>query len=165
MLSFLSGFNQKNVTVFWHKPLHFSTVQEWGPFPGHKGLASSLPLLSPNTSGTLLATLELPVGPEFWNTAPESEQACWSKGGMQTRGTLKQGWANEGIQSKRDGSRNETTYDGHGSQIWWTQHGLLFAMITKHDFDSWIVKPAVKGKSYIEELVINIHNHLLNGQQ
>lgn len=156
MLSFLSGFNQKNVTIFWHKPLHFSIVQEWGPFPGHKGLPCSLPLLSPDTSGTLLMMLGMPVGPKFWDTASESEWAWWSKGGTETRGTVKQGCTNEGIWGKRDGSRNETIYDGHGSQIWWTQRRLLFAMITKHDFDSWIVKPATKWKSYTGR-ISNVH--------
>lgn len=41
-------------------------------------------------------------------------------------------------------------HDGHGSQIQWTQPGLLFAMITKHDFGSWTVKAVIKGKSYTE---------------
>lgn len=156
MLSFLSRFNQKNVTIFWHKPLHFSIVWEWGPFPGQKGLPCSLLLLSPNTSGMLLMRFGIPVGPKFWDTAPDSEQAWWSKGGVETRGTVEQGWANEGIWDKRDGSRNKTIYNGHGSLIWWTKPGLLFAMITKHDFDSWTVKPAIKGKSYLEG-IINVH--------
>lgn len=89
-------------------------------------------------------------------TQLQSEWAWWSKGGTETRGTVKQGCTNEGIWGKRDGSRNETIYDGHGSQIWWTQRRLLFAMITKHDFDSWIVKPATKWKSYTGR-ISNVH--------
>lgn len=155
MLSFLSGFNQKNVTIFWHKPLLFSIVRarEQGPFPGRKGLPCCRSLLSLGTLGTLLTRLGTPVDWKLsQDKTQESEQAWWSKGGTETRGTIKRGCSAEGLSKqtkKDDGSRNGNMYDGHGSHARRMQLGLLFAIMTKSDFDSWIIKLAIAWKSYI----------------
>lgn len=88
-------------------------------------------------------------GAQSSETAPESEQAWRSKGGTESRGR----WNKDALMKAQEMAPD---YDGHGSQIWWTQPILLFATITKHDFDSWIVKTAMKGKSY-KEGISNVH--------
>lgn len=157
MLSFLSGFNQKNVTIFWHKPLHFSIVREWGPSLAIKVSLAHCHCWAPTPQGCCYEAW-VASGPRALRHSSKvlSRPGGPREGGTETRGTVKQGRANEGVWGQRNCSRSETTYDRHGSQIWWAQPILLFAMITKHAFDSWIVKPAIKGKSYMEG-ISNVH--------
>lgn len=165
MLSFLSGFNQKYVTMFWHKPLLFSIVraQEQGPFPGHKGVSCFWSPLRPSAMEALLRGPGMLVDQNSLTRKLKSlhrprDLREASKPGEQSN--------KDALMKKAQRWLQKWEHLWWTRLTWWIQLGLIFARMTRRDFDSWTAELTTERKSCIGGIShLHTYSRLASGHQ